>query len=273
MNENIYERINQTLSWKRVVAFNLMLLLVLVVPVSLRLAQEDTENRSGAAGELEPSPIIPPPNYPAEAPTIERVVSFFGKTGDTVVLVGNNFGDYQWGSKVYVGNAEVGKEGIVRWSPTILELKIPDSARTGKVWVSVNGNKAEWEGNLVLYDSVKSTQVGIEKVNSTNGRVFVRSGSMVTRGMVELAYLSEPILINPEPGVRVVEQTPRADKLGKKILVRFEVEQALPATTANLFSFSYPGIGAVEIIRSELLDGSGRITPLHVDPLAAKLMP
>lgn len=273
MTENIYERINRTLTWKRVIALNLMLLLVLVVPISLQLSQQDTESRSGAAGELEPSPIIPPANYPTEAPQIERVTTFYGKTGDTIVLIGNNFGDYQWGSKVYVGNVESPKDGIVRWSSTIIEVKIPQGARTGKVWVSINGKNAEWDGNLVLYDAGRRVQVGIEKLNATSGKVFVREGSIVRGGIVELGYLSEPLLINPENGIRITEQLTRADKLGKKIFIRFEVEQQLPATNTALFSFTYPGIGTVELLRSELQDSSGKLTPLYADPLTLKLIP
>lgn len=273
MTENIYERINTILNWKRVIAFNLILLLVLVVPISLQLSQQDTESRSGAAGELEPSPIIPPPNYPAEAPTIERVTTFYGKTGDTIVLIGNNFGDYQWGSKVYVGNVEAIKEGIIRWSSTIIEVKIPEGARTGKVWVSVNGKRSEWEGNLVLYDSVKAVQIGIQKLSPTTGKVFVQNAVGVVTGMVELGYLSEPLLITAEPGIKITEQVNRADKLGKKLLVRFEVEQPLPATTVPILTVAYPGIGTVELVRSELNERSGKIAPVYADPLTLKLMP
>jgi hypothetical protein len=55
MTDNIYERIHKTLTWKRIIAFNLVLFLVLIVPISVRLAQQDTENRSSAAEE---APVI-----------------------------------------------------------------------------------------------------------------------------------------------------------------------------------------------------------------------
>jgi hypothetical protein len=132
MQDNIYERIHQALSWKRIISFNLVLFLVLIIPISVSLSQQDTELRSSAA--VEEVVVIPPPNYPPGTPKIDRVSTFFGKTGDTVVVLGTNFGDYQWGSRIFVGNVEAPKEAIARWSNTVLEVKIPDAARTGQVW-------------------------------------------------------------------------------------------------------------------------------------------
>ena len=273
MSENIYERIHRTLSWKRIVGFNVVLLLILIVPLSVRLAQQDTENRSGAAGELEPSPIIPPPNYPVNQPTLERVNSFFGKTGDTVVLIGTNFGDYQWASKVYVGSVEAPKEAVVRWSSNIIEVKIPEGARSGKVWVSINGRQANWGGNLILYDTTRGAQVGITKISATQGRVFLISAASTKRGVVELAYVSEPITITPLSGITVLNQVNTADNLGKKVIVDFEVTQALSGGQTPILEINFPGIGAIEILRVELYESSGRLLTLFSEPLTLKLLP
>ncbi len=273
MPENIYERINQTLTWKRIVGFNLMLLLVLVVPLSVRLANQSTELRSGAAGELEPSPIIPPPNYPVNPPTLDRVNSFFGKTGDTVVLLGSNFGDYQWGSKVYVGSIEAPKEAIVRWSQSILEVKIPEGAKTGKVWVTINGRQATWDGNLILYDPARSMRIGIQKVSSTQGIIFLTQGASVVRGIIELGYVSEPVSLTAKAGVTITEQVTGADNLGKKLLINFEVTQPVGSSQTPIIELSYPGIGNIEIVRAELFDASGKILSVFTDPLTGKLVP
>lgn len=273
MNENIYERISRTLTWKRIISFNVALLVVLVIPLSVRLVQQDTENRSGAAGELEPAPVIPPPNYPVNPPQIERVTTFYGKVGDTIVLIGTNFGDYQWESKVYVGNVEAPKEAVIRWSPTILEVKIPEAARTGKVWVSVNGQKAEWEGNLVLYESAKAAQVGIDKVSGTEGKVWIKGAASAKNVMVELSYVSEPVQITPASGINVLEQVATVDKLGKKLRVNMTIEQGGTVGQTQLFGVTYPGIGTVEIIRAEVQDGAGKMFPLFADPLTSKLLP
>lgn len=273
MSESIYDRINRTLSWKRIVGFNVVLLLVLVIPLTVQLVNTDTENRSGAAGELEPSPIIPPPNYPVNPPTLERVNTFFGKTGDTIVLIGTNFGDYQWGSKVFVGNVEAPKEMIVRWSNNILEVKIPEGARTGKVWVTINGKQASWGGNLILYDKARATQIGIQKLSATTGRIFLTGGAQVVRGMVELGHASEPLTVLAIGSITVSGQTTGADSLSKTTIINFEAASPISTTQTSILEFSYPGIGTVEVIRAELLDGAGRLISVYADPLSSKLLP
>ncbi|KKU43207.1 MAG: Transglutaminase domain-containing protein [Microgenomates group bacterium GW2011_GWD1_47_13] len=273
MAENFYERVNNTLTWKRIVGFNVILFLVMIIPLSIQLAQQDTENRSGAAGEVEAPVVTPPPNYPSSPPRIERVNAFFGKTGDTVVVLGANFGEYKWGSKVYVGNVEAMDSAIVRWSNSVLEVKIPDSARTGKVWVTVNGNRADWEGNLLLYDVTRSAQVGLRKVESGKVAVYVSNAAGTVRGMVELGYVSEPLIITPGDNVQVTAQTAGADSLGKKMQITWQAGGELTSTQTTLFTVSYPGIGSLELLRMEMFSASGGLIPVYANPLNVKVLP
>ncbi len=270
MTDNIYERIHQALTWKRIVAFNLVLFLVLIIPISVRLAQEDTENRSSAAEEA--PVVIPPANYPVANPKIERVSTFFGKTGDTIVVLGSNFGDYQWESKVFVGAIEAPKESIVRWSNNILEVKIPEGARTGAVWVAINQKEAKWEGSLLLYDVARAAQIGLQKVTSNTGKIYTINATGAIRGMVELAYYSEPFSITAAPGITITEQTPSVDSLGKKMKITFETS-AFSSVRTDIADYSYPAIGSIEIIRTELFDSSGRLLPAFSNPLAIKVTP
>ncbi len=270
MQDNIYERIQSTLTWKKIIGFNVVLFLVLIVPVSVRLAQQDTENRSDAAEE---APVVtPPPAYPAGSPRIDRVSTFFGKTGDTVVLLGSNFGDYQWGSKVFVGSAEAPKDAIVRWSNTILEIKIPDAARTGGVWVVINNQEAKWDGSLLLYDVARAAQIGLQKTSGTSGKIYAANATGVVRGMIELSYVSEPFTVIPTGVATISSQTPGSDSLGKKMKITFD-STPLTSVRTDLAEFTFPGIGSVEIIRAELYDGSGRLIPLFSDPLSIKITP
>ncbi len=270
--DNIYERINKTLSWKRIIGFNVVLFMLMVVPLSLRLSQQDTENRSNAAGELEEPVVTPPPDYPSAPPRIDRVSMFFGKTGDTVVVLGTNFGTYKWGSHVYVGNVEAMDDSIVRWSNNVLEVKIPDGARTGKVWVVINGNQASWDGSLLLYDVARAAQIGLSK-SGGEIRVFVTNAAGAKRGMVQLGYVSEPINITSGGNIQITSQTPSTDSLGKKLAVTFDATSGIPSTQTTLFALSYPGIGVIELLRVELYDGNGSLMPVFSDPLNVKLLP
>lgn len=273
MSENFYERVNRVLSWKRVLTFNVGLFIILIIPLSVNLAQTSTENRSGAAAEIAAPSVTPPPNYPAEPPKLERVTMFFGKPGDTVVLLGNNFGDYQWGSSVYVGNAVAGTDNIVRWSNSVIEVKIPDSARSGKVWITVNGVQSAWNGTLLIYDgSASSPKVALERLSANEASFHVSQGSRVAAGMVELGYVSEPLEIVPAPGVRVTSQTQSADALGKKMQINFELDGQSPLDLP-VFSIKHPGIGVIELVRVELYDADRSLLPIYADPLSMKVLP
>lgn len=271
MTENIYDRINRTLSWKRVLTFNVGIFLVLIIPLSVRLAQEDTENRSGAAGEIEIPVVTPPPSYPVEPPSLSRVSMFFGKKGDTIVLIGKNFGDYQWDSQVFVGNAQAPNDAIVRWSNSIIEVKIPSAARSGRVWVSINGQEAGWEGNLLLYDESSSVKVGLTKINANEATFGVSGNTNYSSGIVELGYVSEPLNIYPLGDTVIESQNPGVDALGKKMLIRFGRNSG--SVEQGVFGISHPGIGAIELVRVELYDDQGRMIPIYADPLGMKVLP
>jgi len=271
MTQNIYERIHETLTWKRIISFNVVLFLVLIVPLSVSLSQQTTENRSSAAEEE--ALVTPPPNYPTGIPKIDRVNTFFGKAGDTVVILGANFGDYQWGSNIFVGNTEATKEKIVRWSNTIIEVEIPEGARTGQVWIAINGKEARWEGSLLLYDVARAAQIGIEKTTATTGNIYALNAAAGVSGLVELSYVSEPIGVEAYPGIVISATTPGSDSLGKKLKIQFESPIAMNSGKTIIGTYTYPGLGSIEIIRAEIKDQSGKLIPIFSDPLSIKVTP
>lgn len=271
MQENVYDRIHRMLSWKRIIGFNMLLFLVLVVPLSVRLAQEDTENRSSAA-ENEPLPsVVPPPSYPAEDPRVERVTQFFGKKGDTIVVLGSNFGDYQWDSKVYVGNVEAPRNAVVRWSNAILEVQIPDAARTGKVWVVINGRQATWEGSLLLTDVARAAQIGLKKISATQADLWFGNGAGITRGMVEIGHIGVPLTAEMIAGGSILSQEESVDSLGRKLKIEFSLSDSLTSASTDILRLSHPGIGALEVLRVEVYDQSGQLVPVYADPFNVKI--
>ncbi len=268
-NNNVYERIHSALSWKRIIAFNVILFLITVIPLSVRLAQEDTENRSSAAEDTTPI-VTPPPSYSSEPPVIERVSEWFGKKGDTVIVLGRNFGEYQWASKIYIGNVEANPTNIIRWSNNVLEVQIPEQARTGKVWIVVNNHQSTWEGSLLLTDVARSAQITLSKINTTTGSVNLRNGAGVTSGMIEIAHVSEPLSVISPLG-KVTSNSTEVDSLGKKTRVEFSLEKPLGSNTAEILQIGYPGIGSVEILRTELYNTAGGLIPVYADPFGVKI--
>lgn len=274
MQEDIYTRIHRVLSWKRIMAMNLVLFLVLAVPISVRLAQESQENRSSAA---EDDTIItqptPPPNYPTQPPVIERVQMFYGKAGDTVVVMGKNFGAYPWESSVYVGNAPAGKPDIVRWSDSIIEVNIPQAARTGKVWVTINGSRATWEGSLLMYDLRFAIKTGLAKAGASQINLWVDKGDQIGSGLVELSYTGSPPTVVPLTTIEITESTAQSDSFGQKFLIRFRVNSTLSRTKTDVMQLQLSRPSRVEILRAEFLGGGENLLETYSDPLSVTVQP
>jgi len=271
MQDNVYERIHKVLTWKRIMAFNFFLFLVLVVPLSVRLTQIDSENRSSAAENEGTTVVTPPPAYPVENPSIERVTEFYGKKGDTVVLVGKNFGDYRWESRLYVGSVEVTENDIVRWSNNIIEVQIPENAREGKVWVVVNGKQAEWNGNLLLTDVGRVAEMGLNKEGDRRASVWVANAAGAKKGLLEIGYGSEPISVSLMTEGNLVTQTKSVDTVGSKLMIEFTLNTSLTSNNSKLVNIEYPTNGSLEIVRAELEDERGTIINISVEPTNIKI--
>lgn len=269
-SESVYARINRVLSWKKIVTFNVFLLLVVVTPLSVSLVQEDTETRTGAAGELAAPSPEPPANYPKDSPEIERVRTFFGKTGDTVVLLGDDFGDYQWKSLVYVGGVQTTEDDIVRWSNRVVEVQIPAAARTGKVWVVVNGKRADWEGSLLLYDVNQSVQMGMER-EADKVSLWLEKGEEIASGMVELGYTPISLDVEGGSGIEITSETQSSDGLGKKMRVEFTAKSQLKRVRTEILNLYVGGGGSVEITRAEFYDFTGKLIEVYADPLGSSV--
>ncbi len=266
MNESVYARINRVLSWKKIVGFNLVIFLALMVPLSVKLSQERADTRSSAANNTIPSPT-PVPNYPNQPPKIERVSLFYGKPGDTVVIWGKNFGDYKWEkSKIYVGNREVGDKQVVRWSDKVIEAEIPEDAQTGKVWVRINNKQASWQGTLLVYDRF-SAEVGLEKAGENEAVLWIKKGERVRGGKIELGYGLGEVVVKPYPGVKIEVEKEREDSLGRIKEIGFSLDRGLPSGKVPLLRLQKVGVGKVELVSVLAKDRKGQIITVFADPL------
>ncbi len=268
---DIYKKINQTLTWKRVIGFNLLVLVVLVIPLSVKLTQENADNRSNAANNVIPS-ATPIPNYPLKAPRLERVSLFFGKPGDTIVLLGKNFGDFPWErSHVFVGNREIKKKDIVKWSDKMIEVTIPEGANSGKVWLRINGKQAVWDGELLVYDPIKSGKIGLSKIGEQTATLWLNNGNRPIKNLeLELAFNGG--LVNAEAfnGVEIKQQENQVDDFGSKLHLRLNLSQTRSGIRTPLLRLNKAN-GTIEILSAKPTGIDGRIVPLWTDPLSLKV--
>ena len=280
MQEQTYQKINKTLTWKRIIQFNVLVLFGAVTLLSSSFVQNNSLKRNSKAADIIISPtktiastLTIPIVYPTDPPQIDRVSLFFGKPGDTVVIAGNNFGDEQGASKIYVGNTDASTDSVVRWTNSILEVKIPSQAQTGKVWVIINDKQATWDGYLLISSGVNTAQIGFESITSKEARLFVFSAADLKKGVVELSYAGQPPILVTSPGVNIYLQTISTDQLGNKSKISFNFKDVHSEQKILLGTVKNSDGGALEIIRAELYNSSGSIIPLFADPLQIKSNP
>jgi hypothetical protein len=89
--------------------------------------------------------------------------------------------------------------------------------------------------------------------------------------MVELGYVSEPLVVTAVGSTTIDSQTPGADALGKKMQIRFSNNGN--SSQQPIFSISHPGIGAIDLVRVELYSENGTPLPIYADPLSMKVLP
>ncbi|MEK7495322.1 MAG: IPT/TIG domain-containing protein [Patescibacteria group bacterium] len=280
MQEQTYQKINQALTWKRIIQFNALVLFGAVTLLSSSFVQNNSLKRNSKAADIVISPtktivssLTIPIIYPTEPPQIDRVSLFFGKPGDTVVISGNNFGDEQGVSKVYVGNTDASTDSVVRWTNSILEVKIPSQAQTGKVWVIINDKQATWDGDLLISSGVNTAQIGFESTTPKKTRLLVYSAADLKKGVVELSYTGQSPVFVAAPGVNIDSQTTSTDQLGNKLKILFNFKDAHSEQKILLGTVENSGGGALEIIKAELYNSASSIIPLFADPLQIKSNP
>lgn len=274
MQENIFDKINKVVSWKSVLIINFLVIALAVTGFTVyNVSQPYKENRSFAGEIISTATPYSTPNYPADPPVIARVPSFFGKPGDAIVVLGNNFGDSQWGSRAYISGVEVSGDHITQWSNTRLDLIIPANVQTGKVSVNINGKEAVWNGNLIVSDPSTAIEVGLSSVSATNAQLFISKAYGATHGKITLSIYTEPVTFTPGPGILVTTQTLGSDALGKTLEINLNMTAPPSGERISLGNIDYPTEGGVGIIEAEIYNGQNQILPIFTNPLNLQSTP
>ncbi len=156
------------LSLKKAVIGLFILSLFLSIPIIYLLSQRDKANFSEAGNNENVSSsidesLIPYPEYP---PKIEHITKFYGKPGDSILILGLNFGQVRKESIVLFNNKPVLKDDIKYWSDNEVEVSLPSKLGIYTVSISVNGKKSTWFGKVYVFN--KDTKPVIEIKNDKN---------------------------------------------------------------------------------------------------------
>jgi len=107
----------------------------------------------------------------AVSPACPEIISIEpqeGKVGETVGIVGLNFGDRKGMSLVAFGGAPISEDDVVSWSDTNIQVKVPEMARTGEIRVVVGNSSSVWDENLGV-DEFEVIPGRIIHVSANNG--------------------------------------------------------------------------------------------------------
>jgi hypothetical protein len=252
------------LSWKKIFGAGVTLLLLAAVPLSLKIANEQTRTRSQAA-LIHPSPEAVTVKFetPKGAPKIYLVDHFFGKAGDSVLIHGENLGGVHPQTAVYLGGQKIAEENLVTWTGSYIEFKVPQGAKSGPVRVDILGKTAEWPGTFFVTASGAEAEITLEKNSADpNTASLTLSGAFAAKDM--LVWL---LVINSESALKFSQTTAGITQfttpLGRVYELKFSsVKNGL------LAQISKPKDSQVGIARTEITLPDGTLFPAKSHPLS-----
>ncbi|MBM2814666.1 MAG: hypothetical protein HW421_1428 [Ignavibacteria bacterium] len=92
------------------------------------------------AGGIKSNPF--PVTITLPPPVIEKIVPTYCKPGDFIEIYGINFGQSRVSNYVEIGGKRANDIDYTIWNNTIIKVKVPDGAVTGKVFLYINGVKS-----------------------------------------------------------------------------------------------------------------------------------
>lgn len=255
------------LSWKKVIGLSAFLLMVIMVPISIQVANNRTRTKSEAA-LIKPSPeaITTKFETPQGPPKIYLVDHFFGKVGDSVLIHGENLGGLHQQSSVILSGKKISEKNLVSWTGKYIEFKVPANAISGRVEINILGQRTSWPGMFFVVDNAVQTEINLNKSNN-DPNLAILTGTNLEGGKELLMWLliinnDGELKLTAEPGVSMT-QTSINLPLGKI----YEVRLGLNNNLVQLLKVVKNDNQAVGIARAELSTSDGQLIPLKVNPL------
>lgn len=255
------------LSWKKVIGLSAFLLIVIMVPISIQVANKQTRTKSEAA-LIHPSPeaITTKFETPQGPPKIYLVDHFFGKAGDSVLIHGENLGGLHQQSSVVLAGQKISEDNLVSWTGKYIEFKVPQGAKSGTVEINILGRKTSWPGMFFVVDNTVQTEINLNKSEGGPNEAIL-TGTNLEGGKELLVWLlivnaEGELKLTAEPGVSLT-QTSFNLPLGKI----YELRLGLDKNLVQLLKVRKNDNQVVGIARAELSTSDDQLIPLKVNPL------
>ena len=246
---------------------SMLALTAAVLPTALNVALNPTRTRSEAALLPQTQPISTEFEVPTGPPAIYLVDHFFGKPGDAVLVHGENLGGLHENSWVSLAGEKIAIDNLVSWTGSYIEFKVPDTAKSGRVEVSILGKQANWSGMFFVTDVKTKAELrladGYLKASEIQGGKNLLVWFLIIRGEGEVTIT---------PVNKVKATTKEIDlPIGKVYQVNIDLNSELTNASkdslVNLVKVDKSEDVLVGIARGELENGKGELVPLQAHPL------
>lgn len=262
------------LSWKKISGAAALLFLVAIVPISLQMANNQTRTRSEAA-LIHPSPQAVTTKFetPAGPPKIYLVDHFFGKTGDAVLIHGENLGGLHKQSSISLTGMKIPEENLVTWTGSYIEFIVPENAKSGQVEINILGQKTSWPGMFFVTNEQTQTEVNLIKDTNNPDLAYLNIANPQKADEL-LVWL---LIINADGNLNIsglngvtteqnVSNLPVGQVYEIKINLGSKAKNIGFNQNINLLQIVKNDKQTVGIARAELSTG-GNLIPLKVNPL------
>lgn len=245
----------------------MFVLTVVVLPTALNVASNPTRTRSEAALLPQTQPVTDEFEVPTGSPVIYLVDHFFGKTGDAVLIHGENLGGLHADSFVSLGGKLIDVDDLVSWTGNYIEFKVPADARSGKIEVSILGKRTSSEGMFFVTD--ESTEAELRLVDNYLKAKEIDGGKDLLVWLLVIKGEGK-VRLSPADGVRLTQREfdlPVGKIYEAKLSINSQVSSQSKTSLVNLIRIEKNEEMLVGVARGELDNGKGQLIPLQVHPL------
>jgi len=174
-------------SFKQLFFAVLIITSLAMTPIFTSLSIQKTTMNSKAAGLplTTPTPIFYG-SVPKNEPKINGIKPYIGKSGDEIVVWGENFGDYPFGGTLYMGNIKI--NSITSWKQDEIRFVIPGEATSSLFSIRVGNWNVIFEKPITVYNQTTTTTVHVQ-----DGRLEVLKPINLKKVVVWLSNNDKPL--------------------------------------------------------------------------------
>lgn len=147
-------------SFKQLFSIALVFGLLVTMPATLYLSQKEKRIGSKAVSpNINPTLIMYGP-IPGQEPKILGIKPYLGKSGDEVVVWGENFGKKPFGGMIYLGKIKI--DQVISWEEGEIRFIIPVNAISSNFSLNVGSWNVVYDKSLNVYSQATQVKISLQ---------------------------------------------------------------------------------------------------------------